>query len=174
MPSGALRTASYVELAVVLMIFGAIAIVTIPQRGRAADRVEQEPLRGHLEVLRSAIERYCYDHVAWPGQFADGRHPALTEEAFITQLTQYTDREGVASDTKTQRFCFGPYLRAGVPACPVAPRAGCSGICVLGADEIPRFHESAISAGWVYNPFTGDIALNSDHTDDAGRRYDER
>ncbi len=173
MRTNAFRTLGVIELIAVAVVISIGGMLIVPRLGHAATIPTKPATRAHLETLRSAIERYCYDHVAWPAQMGDGEHAAGSEAAFIAQLTRYTDRTGVTSQRKSERFRFGPYLRDGIPACPVEPRLGFAGVCIYSDDRLPRFEATAADAGWVYNCQTGTIAANSNVLDENGQRYDE-
>lgn len=166
------RAFNLVELLIAVVVLGLIAALTIPRLGRAADTPDDTAiLRERLKVLRVAIEQYYQDHGAYPAQLGDGAHPAGSEAAFIFQLTRFTDERGQASDAASDRYCFGPYLRDAIPACPVGLTAGSASVCILGGTAPPAFQPTAPTAGWVYNGHTGQIAANSDQYDSAGRAY---
>jgi prepilin-type N-terminal cleavage/methylation domain-containing protein len=165
------RGVSLLEVIVAALIIGVLAALTIPQLSRAAAAGPEPDARGGLNVLRCAIELYYDQHGEYPGQKGDGLNAAGTPEAFIRQLTQFTDGDGRVSQTKDADHPYGPYLRLGVPACVVPPRQGKTGIAIVRT--APAFAEFAPDVGWVYNCVTGDIALNSDVKDRDGVRYDE-
>ncbi|MGD8450420.1 MAG: hypothetical protein PVJ57_01260 [Phycisphaerae bacterium] len=162
---------SIIELIVVVLIIGIIAAIAVPQLSQAAGDDEKDDLRQNLNAMRFAVELYYYEHGEYPGQLGDGINAAGTAEAVISQLTGITDENGHVSAERDAQHHLGPYLRLGMPPCPVAPRLGRTGLCVV--DGAPRFAPSATEAGWVYNCRTGDVAFNSDVTDAAGTRYDE-
>lgn len=171
---------SLIELILAVVILGIVAAVAIPRFSSAA--VAPDPggqLRIELKVLRVAIARYYEDHGAFPGQHGDGQHSGGTEAGLLAQLTQYTDEAGRVSETRDGVHRFGPYLRDGVPACPVAARAGVTGVDVvdsvtfheLSTPQATREGPSEGRAGWIYDYETGQIAALSDGSDFAGRRY---
>jgi prepilin-type N-terminal cleavage/methylation domain-containing protein len=164
------RGLSLIEAIIVIVIIGLLAILAVPRFSHADSEPSDMDPRPALVTLRSAIELYYYDHGAYPGQQSDGVSPPGSAEAFCRQLTAFTDAEGRTSAEKTQVFRFGPYLRDGIPACPVPPRQGMSGI--VTTTDAPAFQESAADGGWVYNCQTGAVSLNSDALDAAGLSYD--
>lgn len=162
---------SLVELIVVVVIIGILAAIAIPRFSRGATGAGGSSVKGNLQVLRSAIELYYYEHNEYPGKNAAGAAAAGSEAAFIAQLTKYTDADGAVADTPSGDIKFGPYLRKGVPVCPVAPNAGKNGIKMQNTGS-PAYDASATTAGWVFNYDTGDICVNSNDHDADGVQYD--
>jgi type II secretory pathway pseudopilin PulG len=158
---------SLIELIVVVVILGIVAALTIPRLSRAATHRGEGELRPRLKMLRSAIEAFYYDHGFHPAARPDGtpQGPAGSEAAFVSQLCQYSDADGIVSDVRDERFRFGPYLSGGVPRCPVAPRRDLDGVHVIRGRSIPRYTPGATGAGWVYNCDTGYICANSELRD---------
>jgi prepilin-type N-terminal cleavage/methylation domain-containing protein len=174
MPQQRLRSAfSLVELIVVVVIIGILAAIAIPRFSRGAEGAGDAGVRGNLTVLRNAIELYYYEHGKYPGQVTDGTNAAGSEAAMIAQLTMYTSDAGVTSATKSTTYRFGPYLRTGVPPCPVAPRAGLNGVNMVNGATTPAYTASATTAGWVYNYETGEICVNSNATGTDGVSFDQ-
>jgi type II secretory pathway pseudopilin PulG len=137
------------ELVAATAILAVLAAMVQPQASRAAggdDRVVASDTQ--LKILRNAIERYCFDHGAWPGQRAAGPdQPAGSAAAVVAQLTQYSDAGGRTAAVPSAHFRFGPYLEAGMPDCPVSPGAG--RVAISG-------HEIA-AADWIYDCATGTV-----------------
>ena len=127
-------------------------------------------MRQNLSVLRSAVELYYYEHAEYPGENGDGTNAAASEAALVAQLTLFTDADGAVNATKTATYRYGPYLRTGLPPCPVAPRVGKAGVEMVITP--PAYTAAAADAGWVFNYQTGDICVNSDATDVDGVSYD--
>lgn len=165
------RRFGVVELIVAAVVLAGLALLTAPRWGNAAEPPAKPEIRLQLEILRNAIERYAYDHGAWPAERSDGVHPAETYEAFLAQLTQCTDRAGAVGPCG-ERFCFGPYLDELLPACPLAPDGAAVRVHVVADGAAPAFAPEAQACHWVYCPRTGQIAANTDAVDSAGRRYD--
>lgn len=162
-----------IELIVVMIIVLLLAAIAIPRFSNAAIREsDAQELRDQLSVLRNAIELYYYDHGVYPAAQPTGRAPARSSEAFHQQLTLYTDRDGIVSDTPSVRFSFGPYLRRGVPASPVAEVSGGNVVIVLSGQGPPSFLAHLPAAAWVYNCETGEICANSNGFDPSGKPFD--
>jgi len=167
-----LRAISLIELVLAVLILGLVAALAIPRLGRAAVAPDEgDLLRDRLKVLRIAIERYRQDHGVLPGQPAEGSDLGCTEQTVLAQLTGPTDRTGRPVDAAAAGPCFGPYLRDGIPPCPVPPREGKTGIATITGAGLPAYLETATEAGWIYNCQTGQIAANSDALDPTGRGY---
>lgn len=156
-----------VEIIIVVIILGVIASLAIPRFSSAAVRDEESLLKGRLRVLRTAIALYERDHGVLPGRVAGQEPLAGPSQAtlVVQQLTRYTDKAGNVSSTPDESHTFGPYLRDGVPACPVAatPDAGTIGIR-SGSRNPP-------DTGWLYDPETGFIVANSSDADASGIPY---
>jgi len=169
-----IRAFSLIELVVVVVILGVLAAMAIPQLSQGATNTAESELKTDLAVLRTAIELYYQDHGAYPGQKTAGTLAAGagTAAAFIRQLTQYSDAEGRVSATFSETFCYGPYLRHGIPPCPVSPAGPRAGIHLIGGPAVPGYTPTARETGWIYNYQTGYIAANSNSTDLDGVCYD--
>jgi len=170
---GLARGINLVELVVVVVIFGLLAALAIPRLSSGATSDAPQALRHDLAVLRSAIELYHLDHGFYPGQRGDGEGEAEegSEAVFVAQLTRCSDASGGTAENRDAAFCFGPYLRDGIPGCPVEPHLGRTNVHVVRKDVVPGF-DASVQAGWVYNCDTGDVAVNSDAQDLRGASYD--
>jgi len=164
------RALTLLEVVLVVAIIGMLAAFAIPRFSRATVGADDPAPRYNLNLLRFAIELYYHEHGAYPAQNGDGTHGAGTQEAFANQLTRFTDAYGRTSETRDDTYRFGPYLRLGIPPCPVTPRKGQTAIAMVTVR--PAYTASATEAGWVYNCDTGDIALNSNALDPDGASYD--
>ncbi len=163
---------SVLEVLLALVILGLVALLSIPRLSPAATAPDEGAvLRERLRILRVAIERYYQDHGVYPGQQGDGHNAPRTEAALVAQLTGFTDKGGHVAERGDELHPLRPYLRDGMLACPVPPRAGLRGVYVIGGTATPAFTEEAALAGWVYNCDTGQIAPNSNATDTAGRAF---
>lgn len=166
------RGFSLVELIVVVVIIGILAAIAIPRFSRGAAGAGDSGIKGNLAVLRNAIELYYYEHNKYPGQVTDGTNAAGSEAAMIAQLTRYTSDAGVANATQSSTYRFGPYLRTGIPACPVTPRLGLKGVNMVSGATVPAYTAGATTAGWIYNYETGQICVNSNEVGEGGTTYD--
>ncbi|MEP0841393.1 MAG: prepilin-type N-terminal cleavage/methylation domain-containing protein [Phycisphaerae bacterium] len=164
---------SLVELVIVIVIIGVIAAIAIPRVSQASRGAGESALSSNLAVLRNAIELYASEH--------GGQYPASTDaggsygtketpECFVAQLTMYSNASGTVSPTKDPaQFPFGPYLRKEVPPAPVGDNKGKNGVKIDKVNSPPQV-VSDTTTGWVYNPLTGDIIVNSDQPNEAGTK----
>ena len=150
---------SLLELAVIVVALGVVAIIVGPRMSRGAGaassaHLPDQLLVGRLRALRTAIHAYAIDHANQP---PDGDADRITR-----QLTQYTDGTGNPNPTRTPRYLYGPYLRD-IPPLPLGPNRGATTLGLAG-DPI---------AAWTYNPATAHIWPNTpDHeTDPTGQPY---
>jgi len=164
---------SLIEVLIALVVLGVVAAITIPRFSRAATPDPRTNLRSELQVLRCAIERYYQDHAEYPGAREDGRHPPGSPDAVIAQLTLYSDATGRVSETATPAFPFGPYLRNGIPASPVSPTVGQTGLYVINGVTALFANPAPPDAAWIYDLTTGQIAPNSAQRDVEGRAYSD-
>lgn len=160
------------ELIIAIAVLGLLAALAIPRFSRAAAPPDvTNVLRADLRVLRVAIDLYQRDHGVYPAQRSDGRAAAGTPNAFVSQLTHYTDARGHVSDTPDEEHCFGPYLRDGVPPCPVARGPHAHAVHVIQDATSLTDVAGSVPGGWIYNPETGHIIANSAESNARGRPY---
>lgn len=145
------RAFTLIELVLVGLIITMLASMAIPRIAQGSSRAQASTLRGDLAVLRKAILMYAAEH--------NNEFPDSSDEQVTAQLTMYTDVSGVTSATRSGLFRFGPYLAA-IPALPCGKQAGSSAI-LIDKDNSPPQPNVSVSAGWVYNPTTGEIVPNT-------------
>lgn len=162
---------SLVELVIVMVIIGVIAAIAIPRMSRGAKGAGESALTGNLAVLRNAIELYAGEHDGtYPGANEDGAGGlANSSDALISQLTKYSSSAGAVADAKDATHPFGPYLRKGFPPAPVGVNKGKDTVLIDTTNSPPAVNTVG-GEGWVYNPSTGDIIVNSDVNNEAGNK----
>jgi len=164
---------SLVELVIVVVIIGIIAAIAIPRISSGAGHAGEAALRGNLKALRDAIDRYAAEHDGdFPGAQADGLGGAAnTAQAFINQLTKYSNASGAVSLSPAATHTLGPYVQR-IPPLPVGGNKGKDGVAIDVANMPPLVVVS--SDGWVYNPATGELIANSDDPNhDSSLTFDE-
>lgn len=139
-----------ITLSVVVALL--IGVIALPNRYGHEARLEQDRAQAAvtaLHDLRRVIEAYRIDHGAWPGWSGSdgGEHPdSACAEVFVQQLTEIPE-PGV----------LGPYLPGDLPANPLN---GLATVRVLGLEE-PWPLTADDRTGWIYDPRSGLIRLNS-------------
>jgi general secretion pathway protein G len=163
---------SLVELVIVIVILAVISAIALPRISRGAKGADESAVAQNLRVLRSAIELYASEHGgAFPGQKGDGTNVAATAEAFVSQLTTYSDKAGTVADARdtANDIIYGPYLLK-IPPLTVGANAGANSVTVVTGATAPAV---AGTTGWVYNCDSGQIIANSDASSDQGTTYDQ-
>jgi general secretion pathway protein G len=147
------RAFSLIELVIVIVIIGIIGAIAIPRMSRGAAGAADSAVTANLAVLRNAVDHYQIEH--------GGNYP--TDHTTIAdQLLKFTDDNGNTSDTRTEVFVYGPYLRA-IPPLPVAP--------FKGEADFTNDPSGATRAGWYYDKDTGQVKANSTEKDVRGKAY---
>lgn len=164
---------SLVELVIVVVIIGVIAAIAVPRISSGSAGAGEAALRGSLKALRDAIDRYAAEHGGdLPGATSDGLgNAAQSPEAFVNQLTKYSNALGGVSLTPSASHPFGPYLQR-MPPLPVGGNNGKNAVAIDATNSPPLVVVGP--EGWVYNPATGEIIANSDDpTRDGSLTFDE-
>lgn len=96
---------------------------------------------------------------------------ARSPEAFVNQLTKYSNSAGGVSTTPSATHPFGPYIQR-MPPLPVGGNNGKNDVAIDTVNSPPVVVVGA--QGWVYNPSTGEIIANSDDPNsDGSLTFDE-
>ena len=157
-----------IELLIVVVILGILAAMVIPRFSNATQETKENMLRENLRMLKSQVGAYRAEH--WdtsPGYPNGDTAAAPTADAFVAQLTQYTDRDGVSNPAKTDRFKYGPYLRK-MPKNPINSNDTVEMIDVGAA--LPAAADD--SDGWIFRPDDlMTLRADADGTDSKGQSY---
>ena len=156
-----------IEILIVVMVLGILAMVIVPQITVSTQDAKTSTLETNLAAIRNAIELYYVQHNnIFPGEvdeadgtttFADAAIPTDSDEAFIAQLTQFSDATGKTSATKDAAYPFGPYLKGG--AFPSNPFDDSNAVlCAISADI--TITTTTAAGGWIYYPKIGKILAN--------------
>jgi len=150
-----------IEILIVVMVLGILAMVIVPQITVSTQDAKESTLETNMAAMRNAVELYYVQHNnVYPGHNSIlGAGPAIPADAkiaFVQQLTQYTDINGVPATTKTTVYEFGPYIKNGVlPANPLAttPALGVDVTCDTSA--VITAAPAAFTTGWYFFTVTG-------------------
>jgi len=107
-----------IELLIVILVLAILAAIIIPQISVSIEDAKLSTLESILSVERKAIESYYAQHDSmYPGannidgSSKFGPKEGTEEDAYIAQLYQYTDVNGVVSSIKDATHKYGPYLK---------------------------------------------------------------
>jgi prepilin-type N-terminal cleavage/methylation domain-containing protein len=104
-----------IEMLIVIVILGILAMVIIPQISTSTDDAKLNTLRTNLSAMRNSVELYYAQHNSvYPGAVLGGA--ASASEAFVQQLTRYTDAAGIIATVKSGTNSLGPYIKGGALA----------------------------------------------------------
>ena len=153
-----------IEMLIVIIILGILAMVIIPQITVSTEDAKVSTLKTNLTGVRGTIEVYYAQHnMTYPGVKTDGTNAAGTALAFVSQLTQYTDVNGVVSGTKTATHIYGPYIKGGVlPANPFVDSTTLNNQVTVAATADVTTARSVLAGGtgWAYWPAVGVFYAN--------------
>jgi prepilin-type N-terminal cleavage/methylation domain-containing protein len=164
-----------VELLIVVIILALLAAIVVPQFASSTDDAKLASLDTTLSNMRAAIDLYYQQHGEFPGELTavdaacvapatDGTGVGgLTggAQAFLDQLSLYTDADGGACSIKDANFQYGPYLKKG--SLPSNPITGVATFVVVDDGDI-LMAGSAADQGWKYDIVAGKFIAN-DTTD---------
>ena len=138
-----------VEVLIVVVIMAVLAAVVIPQFASSTDDAKNATATFNLSTLRSIIQIYKTQHI--------GRYPAFDATAkSLSVLVRKTHVDGTIDDASGT---YGPYLGE----FPNNPYTGSAEVRIITNDPATSADVTAgNSGGWLYNPTTGNIWLDSD------------
>jgi len=177
-----------VELLIVVIILALLAAIVVPQFASSTDDAKLASLDTTLSNMRAAIGLYYQQHGEYPGELTavDGTCTATTgtgtggagaqgEQAFLDQMSLYTNSDGGACSVKDATFKFGPYLKKNTM--PSNPITASSAFEVINTGDILMAGTGA-NLGWKYDIVAGKfIANDTTDMDGAGpgtETYDQR
>jgi prepilin-type N-terminal cleavage/methylation domain-containing protein len=159
------RGFTLIELLIVVIIIAILAAIAIPQFSSSTSDAQASAMDANLATIRSAIEQYRVQHnniypgdVTSTGTCTTGTNIAGTADtaaALNAQLQGYTNAAGLACDTPSADYKYGPYLRQGVPVEPVTSVATIK-ISVLGNPIAAN-----TDGGWAYDTKSGQFIANN-------------
>ncbi len=177
-----------VELLIVVIILALLAAIVVPQFASSTDDAKLASLDTTLSNLRASIDLYYQQHGEYPGELTavDAACVAGTDgtgtggagvqgaQAFLDQLSLYTDVDGGTCSVKDANFQYGPYLKKG--SLPGNPITGVATLEVVDDGDI-LMAGTNVDLGWKYDILAGKfIANDTTDPDAAGPQvsYDQR
>lgn len=146
-----------IEMLIVIVILGILAMIIIPQVSTSTDDAKLNTLRTNLGAMRSAVELYYAQHNgAYPGAVLGGA--ATPAEAFVQQLTRYTDAAGTIGATKTAVIKYGPYIKG--TSLPQNPFNDLNTVVVDTTTANITVKAGSGVGGWKFYALTGVLMAN--------------
>ena len=162
-----------VELLIVVIILAILAAIVVPQFTNTTEDAKLSSLDTTLTTMRSAIELYYQQHGKYPGAAVSTSgtcdagaadttgSTAGSKEAFIAQLTRYTNSAGQACTGSGVNYKYGPYLKA--DTLPINPITEKNAISVGSTGTLGMVSSLTDgSGGWKYDTKTGQF-IADDH-----------
>ncbi len=177
-----------VELLIVVIILALLAAIVVPQFASSTDDAKLASLDTTLSNMRSAIDLYYQQHGEYPGELTavdvactgtdgtgTGGAGAQGVQAFLDQMSLYTDADGGACSVKDANFQYGPYLKKST--LPPNPITNVATLEVIDTGDL-LMSGTAVNLGWKYDIIVGKfIANDTTDIDGAGpgtETYDQR
>jgi general secretion pathway protein G len=147
-----------IEILIVVIILGILAMVLVPQIGASTDEARINTLRNNLTAMRSAIEIYYAQHDGiYPADIVPTNAPAdvtSLEEAFVAQMTRYTDFAGNIANVRDTTYKLGPYIKGN--NLPMNPFNELSTVTVDNTESNITIRASGgANTGWKFYSKTG-------------------
>lgn len=136
-----LRGVTLVEIVIVTIILGTLALIIVPQFSNAGSDLKAARLRSHLGLVRRQLEMYKIEHEHFPA--------AESEADFVSRMTLMTRPDGSFSQNRRGGYDLGPYLHE----IPRNPYTGGNRVQIGGPP-------GQTSADWYYDPQSGQFFAN--------------
>ncbi len=165
-----------VELLIVVVILSVLAAIVVPQFKDSTTDAKQAALDSTLSGIRGAIALYYMHHQHYPSGASaapaaagncggtSGSDGAGTPEAFIEQLTRFTNADGGACSIGDDvEFKYGPYYtKNALPPDPIGGTINTLTVVTVGDLNMPAdaASEDNIAGGWKYDNQTGKFIMN--------------
>lgn len=152
-----------IEMLIVIVILGVLAMVIIPQISTSTDDAKLSTLQTNLSSMRNAVELYYAQHNStYPGAALGGA--ANAGEAFIQQLTRYTAVDGTIAVVKDATHKYGPYIKG--DNLPMNPFNELRTVTVDTTEDDITVRASGGTTGWKFYAQTG-VLLADDGSHDS-------
>lgn len=159
------RAFTLVEILIVVLILGILAMVVVPAFSGASTQARETSLRETLHRYRTQVMLYRSQHATYPGYFNGNTSLAAEVDVFREQLLSFTSYAGAVSATKTATHTLGPYL----PELPANPINGLSTVSIDAVGTTCPTPDG--STGWIYQPTNGHVYANLTTRDRDGNRF---
>ncbi len=168
-----------VELLIVAIILAILAAIIIPQFASTTVDAQESALKANLSGLRSAANLYRQQHGEYPGVATAIPAGGLTcggtagagaggdQATLQSQLTLYSNRNGMSCSAAGADFPLGPYVQDAV--LPTNPITDNGTVVIVTAGDLNM--TAGTGLGWQYDSVTGKIIANDDGLDSAGVAY---
>jgi len=173
-----------VELLIVVIILALLAAIVVPQFASSTDDAKVASLDTTLSNLRAAIDLYYQQHGEYPGELTavdatcvapatdgtgTGGAGAQGAQAFLDQMSLYSDANGGTCSIKDANFEFGPYLKKNtLPDNPITNVGSAAAeFVVVNAGDILMAGDAA-NGGWKYDILAGKFIANDTTDPDLG------
>lgn len=164
--SGSRKAFTLVEILIVVVILGILAMIIIPQFSNASHQARENTLRDDLRFLRTQIGVFAAQHRdVTPGYPGGDRTASPTAADFVAQMTMHTSEACATNAVKTAVFKFGPYLTR----MPTNPLNNDSNILIVDNGAAVPAPNGA--TGWIYKAETKEIIANLAGNDANGTPY---
>ena len=168
-----------VELLIVVIILALLAAIVVPQFASSTDDAKLSSLKTSLSNVRAAIDLYYQQHGEYPGANTSaptqscagggaGNALAGDAQAFLDQMSKFTDAEGGTCTIKDTEHKFGPYLKKNT--LPNNPITEDNTLEVISLGNL--LMTGGAGLGWKYDVEVGKFIANDTNTDVDGNQYD--
>jgi prepilin-type N-terminal cleavage/methylation domain-containing protein len=153
-----------IEMLIVVLLLGILAMIIIPQISVSTADANLNTLQTNLGALRNSIELYYHQHnQVYPGMVdVDGATAATnitSPNAFVRQLTEFTDINGHCQPTRDATHIYGPYLKA--TSLPTNPFNNMNTLaCDVGVADVTDRTLIAPETAWAFHPAVGVFFAN--------------
>ncbi len=161
------RAFSLVEILIVVVLLGVLAVVVIPMVSGSTISAKESALATDLSLLRRFILVYKCQHLEVGPGYPNGQTSANpTEQAFIDQATLSSNNAGQTAPIGTAGFERGPYMQK-IPMNPLNKKSSVQ--MLANGVDFPASGDD--SHGWIYKAETSEIRADSDGADSNGKLY---
>jgi len=163
-----------VELLIVTIILAILAAIVIPQFASTTDDAKLSALDANLSAMRASVDLYYQQHGSYPSSAAAtgatcpasgtaGTGGINTEQAFINQLSRYSNKSGQTCTTTDATFKYGPYMKKDS-----LPNNTLTDIktLVVSTTGALGMTGNATPAGWKFDNVTGQFIADDAANDD--------